>query len=124
MRLLTYAGHWAFMDFGYWAVVEKESGAFAGDLGFADFHRDAAASIKGAPEMGWVIAPEFSGRGYASEAARAALAWADEQRWPRTVCMIHAENAASVRVAEKCGFHEIERAQVNEQPLIFFERTR
>jgi RimJ/RimL family protein N-acetyltransferase len=39
-RLLRYAGHWQWLGFGFWALEEKETGAFAGELGFAEFMRD------------------------------------------------------------------------------------
>ena len=123
-RLLNYAGHWALLDFGYWVVELKEDGAFAGEVGFADFHRDIAASMRGAPEAGWVFAPAFHGRGYATEAVRAATAWGDARfARARTVCMIDPGNAASIRVAERCGFRQFERATFGGGPALFFERT-
>ncbi len=122
-RILTFAGLWPVLGYGYWAIEEKRTGRFVGDVGFADFHRGIAASMAGVPEAGWVLAPAFQGRGYATEAARAAVAWADARfAWPRTVCMIHAENAPSIRVAEKCGYREFERSRFADQPSIFFER--
>ncbi len=39
-RMLSYAGHWSLPGFGYWAVEEAASGAFIGELGFANFKRD------------------------------------------------------------------------------------
>src|SRR5262245_31497301 len=63
-RLLRYRGLWPLLGYGYWAVEEKTSGRFVGDLGFADFHRLIEPSIRGIPEMGWVIAPEAHGKGY------------------------------------------------------------
>ncbi|MEO8727646.1 MAG: GNAT family N-acetyltransferase, partial [Acidobacteriaceae bacterium] len=75
-RLLRYAGHWCWMGFGYWAIEEKASGTFAGELGFANYKRDIP-SIQDLPEMGWVLARTMQGKGYATEAVRAALAWGD-----------------------------------------------
>jgi RimJ/RimL family protein N-acetyltransferase len=122
-RMLTFAGHWSLMGFGYWAIEERESGLYVGDLGFADFHRSIAATMKGVPELGWALAAAFHARGYATEAARAAVAWGDERfESPRTVCMIDTQNTASIRVAEKCGYREFERTAFNESPTIFFER--
>jgi RimJ/RimL family protein N-acetyltransferase len=40
----------------------------------------------------------------------------------RTVCMIDPANAASIRVATKCGFHEWTRATYREHETILFER--
>src|SRR5271163_4002760 len=74
-RLLRYVGHWAVLGFGFWAVEEKETGSFVGDLGFMDFKRDMQASLKDVPEIGWILASHAHGKGYATEAVRAALTW-------------------------------------------------
>jgi RimJ/RimL family protein N-acetyltransferase len=124
-RLLRYAGHWALLGFGYWALEEKSSGRFAGELGFADFKRELTPSIRGTPELGWVLAPEAQGKGYATEALQAAIAWADARfSWPRTVCLIHPDNQASLRVAAKCGYREKLRTELHGAPTILFERLR
>jgi len=76
-------------------------------IGFADFKRDITPSIRGLPEMGWVLTSAHHGKGYATEGVRAALAWADEHlRTERTVCLINPDNAASIRVAEKAGYDQ------------------
>jgi hypothetical protein len=67
-RILTYVGHWATLGFGYWVVEERDTGAFVGEVGFADFRREVTPSIGGIPEGGWVLSPAMRGRGYASEA--------------------------------------------------------
>ncbi|HUS16159.1 MAG TPA: GNAT family N-acetyltransferase, partial [Chloroflexia bacterium] len=76
-RLVRYAGHWALLGYGYWVVEERATGRFAGEVGFADFHRDITPALAGAPEIGWVIAPWAHGQGYATEAAGAAVNWAE-----------------------------------------------
>ena len=124
-RLLRYAGHWALLGFGYWAVEEKASGRFVGDVGLADFRRAIEPSIEGQPECGWVLAPWCYGRGYATEAVRAVLAWGEAQLpGQRAVCIVAAENAASLRVAEKCGFAEYARTDFKGGPTIMLRRQR
>ena len=76
-RLLRYVGHWQEMGYGFWALTEKASGQLIGELGFADFKRQLEPSFGDTPEMGWVLSPSGHGKGYASEAVAAALAWAD-----------------------------------------------
>ena len=121
-RLIRYAGHWALLDFGYWAIVEKASGDYVGELGFADFHRTIQPPIE-VPELGWALVSRVHGRGYATEAVAAALRWGDGHFTPpRTVCLIHPENAASIRVAEKCGYREWIRTEYNGQRTTLFER--
>jgi RimJ/RimL family protein N-acetyltransferase len=104
-RLLRHIGHWAALGWGYWALEDKATGLFAGDVGFGWFRRDIVPSIDGMPEMGWVLSPDVHGRGYATEAARAALQWMDASMPGAETCAIfHPENTASMRVAEKIGF--------------------
>jgi len=103
-RILRYGGLWPLTGYGYWAVVEKQSGRFAGDVGLADFRRDLDPAQSIAPEAGWVIAPFAQGKGYATEAMQAVLAWADANLGRHTYCMLDPANAASLRVAEKCGY--------------------
>jgi RimJ/RimL family protein N-acetyltransferase len=122
-RLLRGVGHWAVTGFGYWIVEEKASGRLAGETGLADFKREMTPSLGGAPEAGWVMAPWAHGRGYATEAVRAALAWGDEHLKPeRTVCIIAPENTASIRVAKKCGFEEVSRTTYKGDAIVIFER--
>lgn len=104
-RLLRYIGHWAAHGWGYWAVIDKASGAYAGDVGLGLHKRDITPSIDHMPEIGWVLSPDQEGRGIATEAARAALEWFDAaQPGSTTCCIFHPDNAASIRVAEKLGY--------------------
>ncbi|MDX6475781.1 MAG: hypothetical protein QOH95_1292 [Gaiellaceae bacterium] len=95
--------HWAAHAFGPWAVLEGTR-----FVGFAEVHR-AGEGIGGiAPdevEVGWVIADGDRGRGFATEAMRAAI----DDAWTRAgadhlVAYIRPENVISLRVAEKLGF--------------------
>jgi RimJ/RimL family protein N-acetyltransferase len=122
-RFLRYFGHWALMGFGYWVAEERETGRFIGELGFADYKRNMEPSIKGLPELGWVLTSRAHGKGYATEAARAALAWGEAHFGSaRTVCIIDPENLASIRVAEKCGFKLLQRADYKNDEILLFER--
>src|SRR5437762_7040767 len=67
-RLLRYVGHWSLLGFGYWAVRERGSGRFVGEVGFANGKRTLEPSFGDAPEIGWVLATSAQGRGYATEA--------------------------------------------------------
>jgi RimJ/RimL family protein N-acetyltransferase len=122
-RLLNYAGHWSLLRFGYWALEEKATGRYVGDVGLADFRRALEPSIRGLPELGWALAPEAHGRGFATEAVGAVAAWGDAHlTGGRIVCIIAPENAASLRVAAKCGFREVARTTYLGEPTILFER--
>lgn len=123
-RLLRYVGHWAALGFGYWVVRERASGRFVGEVGLADFRREIAALFGGAPESGWALAPWAHGRGYATEAVGAMLAWAQSDLGAaRTVCMIEPDNAPSIRVAEKLGYRPFARTFYKDAETVLFERT-
>ena len=110
-RLLRYAGHWAWLGFGFWAVEERESRRFLGEIGLADFKREVQPPLDDGPEAGWVLVPDAHGQGFATEALRAVTAWSDDRGTARRMtCLIHPDNKASVKVAGKCGFHNVRRA--------------
>ena len=122
-RFLRYVGHRALLGFGYWAVEEMVTGDFVGEIGFADYKRNIESGVRIAPEIGWVLASQWHGKGYATEAVRAAVAWGDRHFSPaRTTCLIHPENLASIRVAEKCGYREFERTTYKDHATIVFVR--
>jgi len=122
-KTLRNAGLWPVVGYGYWAIEEKSTGEFVGETGFADFRRDIQPSIVGLPELGYVLCSRAHGQGYATEAVRAAIAWADQNlQYKRTVCLVHDGNAASIRVAEKIGYREFQRTQYKGHEVIMFER--
>jgi RimJ/RimL family protein N-acetyltransferase len=122
-RMLGYIGHWSLLGFGYWVAEEKATGNFVGEIGFADYKRVLEPSLKGIPEIGWVLASHAHGKGYATEAVRAAVAWGDVQfRLARTACIIAPENLASIRVAVKCGYHEFAHATYKKNRTLMFVR--
>jgi RimJ/RimL family protein N-acetyltransferase len=89
---------------GSWAVIDCESGAFLGEGGFSDFRR-GIAELEGAPEIGWAFGPASWGRGIASEAVGAMVAWGDANlAVPETRCMIANGNIASEKVASRNGY--------------------
>lgn len=122
-RLLRYVGHWELMGFGFWVVREKSTGRFVGEVGMADFRRDIEPSLGEGKEAGWVLASWAHGQGFATEAVRAALGWAEGRFGPeRVVCIIAPENAASLQVARKCGFRPFARGTYKGEPTLMHER--
>jgi len=91
-------GHWQLVGTGIWAVEHRGSGAFVGMIGFA------APECWPGFELAWTLARSFWGYGYATEGARAALAHAfTALKKGRIISLIHPENRASIRVAERIG---------------------
>jgi len=74
-------------------------------------------------EAGWVLVPAAHGKGYATEAMRAAFAWAAAQLCPRDVgCVIEPGNEASFGVARKLGFVETGRTKVDGDELVVLHK--
>jgi GNAT superfamily N-acetyltransferase len=124
MRMLSYRGLWPLLGFGYWAIRERSSGRYVGDVGFADFHRAIDPPIKGIPEAGWVLSTRAHGKGYATEALIAALGWLWAQGHERSVCLVAPENRASIRVAEKAGFRDPVIVKMNGEPTLLLTCRR
>jgi len=122
-RMLCAPGMWTMLGYGYWAVERSDDGVWLGQIGFGDFKRDMEPSIEGLPEMGWIFGVQAQGQGYASEAAAAALRWADATlAAPEIVAIIDPDNAPSIRVAEKSGFGERSDARYRNETILLFRR--
>jgi len=98
-----------------WATVLKDDGRYIGRCGlYPSIGREQRGEQKVAGEavLGFYLAREYWGQGFASEAARAFVKFGfDELNLARIVTSVQVENTASVRVLEKIGFviasHEI-----------------
>lgn len=92
-------GHWAHRGYGLWAVTAKGDDTVIGMVGpFFPLARPEA-------EIGWVmLTAEAEGKGYAAEAAQAAIddAWT-RLGWTEMVHYISPENTRSIALAEKLG---------------------
>ena len=122
MRLAKNNGLWSLLGHGPWAVEEKDTGAYLGGVGFYDGKRDIVPTLEGMAEVGWALTPRVHGRGYATEAVRAVLAWGDAHLNVPMVCIIDPENLASIRVAEKVGFRVSQQTTYRDHPIIIFRR--
>ncbi|MFD1789648.1 GNAT family N-acetyltransferase [Sphingomonas floccifaciens] len=92
------AGAWASHGFSMFSVIERATGAWVGRIG--------PWQPEGWPgtEVGWGVARAFAGRGYAYEAAAAAMDYAvDVLGWRQVIHTIDPDNAASIRLAERLG---------------------
>jgi len=116
--LKVYARRQQRFGFSSWAVVERESRALIGDVGFGIFEPT------GDIELGYTLARDCWGQGYATEAARAclttALALLDI---PRIIAVVDEENEASGRLAERLGMVRIEAIEAHGRPHYVFATT-
>lgn len=91
-------GHWQLRGYGLWAIEEKESGLLVGRAGF--FNPEGWPGF----EIGWLLGRPHWGKGFAIEAARAALDFSfstlDKNR---VISLIRPGNERSIRVAERLG---------------------
>jgi RimJ/RimL family protein N-acetyltransferase len=98
-QLRRFQRHWEEHGFGLWAAEERQTGRLVGRIGLA-YHRLWPRE----PEVGWKLAPEVWGRGYATEGGAASLRYAFETLGAaRVVSIAHPENAASIRVMTRLG---------------------
>ncbi len=101
--------HWDRHGWGEWAV-EDRAGAFVGRLGFK-YHRDFTADSSQV-EIGWLLAREVWGRGYATEAAEVALAAGFEHfGLERVISISSPANERSVGVMRRLGMAEAGRTR-------------
>jgi RimJ/RimL family protein N-acetyltransferase len=122
-KFLRVAGQWPILGFSFFAVEERASGRFIGETGFVEGRRAIVPSLIGVPEIGWGFAPDVHGKGYAFEAASAALHWGQTHfgKVPMR-CIIAPENIRSLNLAKKLGFVELLRTTYKDEPTVMLER--
>jgi RimJ/RimL family protein N-acetyltransferase len=96
--LAVHVGHWHLRGYGNWAVVERATGRLIGRAGL--WNPEGWPGL----EVGWLLARDRWGRGYATEAARAAVHHAfTTLDADHLISVIRPGNTASIRVAERLG---------------------
>nr|WP_246223735.1 GNAT family N-acetyltransferase [Pseudarthrobacter psychrotolerans] len=95
----NYAEH----GYGLW-IVETHDGEFIGDCGLTWQQVNAAQKL----EVGYHVRSDLQGLGFATEAATACRDYAREHiEATELIAIIHPDNRASERVAEKIGMHRV-----------------
>lgn len=107
--LMSMIGMWASEGFAMFSVIEKASGRWVGRVGPWSPHGWPGT------EVGWSLARDACGRGYAFEAASAAMDWAFVTLgWSRVIHTIDPQNEASKAVARALGSTYIEEGRLPE----------
>jgi ribosomal-protein-alanine N-acetyltransferase len=90
--------HWGKHGFGIWAIINKANGVLIGRCGLNLI--DETSEV----EVDFVLTPNSWGKGYATEAAKAALAYGFQKlKLQNIIALAKPENTASRRVIEKIG---------------------
>jgi aminoglycoside 6'-N-acetyltransferase len=98
------------------SVEERVGGRLVGDVGLSPAD-DSVDVIK----VGYTVSPTAQGRGYATEALGALVAYAFDRLGAATArAYASEENVASIRVAEKVGMRLVERIERHHTDRTFF----
>ena len=93
-------GHPDHPKLGLWATIHKETNKFIGRCGLLAYEIDGKLEI----EISYMLNKSFWHQGLATEAAEGIMKYAfDELHLSRLICLMHPDNIASQRVAERIG---------------------
>ncbi len=113
------SSRWEKEQIGFCAILEKPSEKFVGWCGIWKLKET------GELEIGYAVAKEVWGKGYATEAALKFLDYAFEKLEPeKIVAVARPENAASRRVMEKLGMDFVKTDTFYNQTLVQYAITR
>jgi RimJ/RimL family protein N-acetyltransferase len=106
---------------GSWAIEERATGQVIGTLIFKVVEMNGVAE----PEIGFHLARSAWGKGYATEASRALIAYGFATLdAPRIIGFAKPDNAASRRVLEKVGMHEDGTGTFKGDPVVVYAIER
>ncbi|MFI0404503.1 GNAT family N-acetyltransferase [Actinomadura sp. 3N508] len=117
--LATFIGHREIRGYSHWAVVEKATGSFAGRAGPWRPHGFPGLGV------GWCLSRRHWGKGYASEAGRAALAYCfTELAAEQVISLILPGNDRSIAVAERIGHRHLRDTEYRGQRVHVYGQDR
>jgi ribosomal-protein-alanine N-acetyltransferase len=103
------------------AVISRGNDELIGYCGFLHWHLDGKDEI----EIGYRLHPKYWNKGLATEAARAVRDHGfSDLKLPRVISLIHPDNIASRRVAEKNGMKIEKETVFRGFPTLVFVITR
>jgi len=108
-------GMWDVKGFGYWTVLDRETGTWLGEAGFSDFRRGMSPDLSEWPEAGWAFGRASWGRGIGSEVVKRMHAWLDETHPGKSVCIIDEDNVVKFAQDQKVQFSTYKDLTQNEE---------
>jgi len=120
--LAGYREEWPRLGHGRWAVELHETGACIGSCGFVRWREGEPGER---PQLACRFVRSRWGKGLATEAGRAALAWAERVLpFREVVALTHPDNRGSQRVLLKLGFVPGEEVVPSHgRRMAFFKRS-
>jgi RimJ/RimL family protein N-acetyltransferase len=107
------------------SLERREDGRVLGRAGFLLWDPETWQVPGDETELGWLLAREHWGHGYATEAALALRDWAfDERGLTRLISLIAHENLRSIRVAERVGERYERDVEVRGKPTRLYSLER
>lgn len=105
---------------GPFLAIRKSDGAILGNVGVYD-----RPGLEGV-DFGFAFLPRFHGRGYAYEASKAGIAWAEQHGHRVLLAITMPTNAPSLKLLDKLGFlrePELIRLAEDAEELVLLKRT-
>ncbi|GAB3970023.1 GNAT family N-acetyltransferase [Actinoallomurus acanthiterrae] len=110
--LAMFIGHREIRGYSHWALVEKATGRFVGRAGPWQPHGFPGLGV------GWCLAREHWGKGYATEAARTSLSYClKELGAQEVISLILPSNTRSIAVAERIGHRYLRDIRYRDQTV-------
>lgn len=104
---------------GLFAAFEKSTDEFIGRSGLIPWSLEGTLTW----EIGYSFIRSAWGKGFATEAAAAFSEWAEKNlKVPYVVSLIHPQNEASIRVAEKIGMRSWKEINILDRVLISYKK--
>ena len=113
-------GHPTHPELGLWATIHKETGQLIGRSGLLPWTIDGQNEV----EVAYLLGREYWGQGLGTEVAQAILDFGfDQLHLSRLICLIDAENLASIKVAEKIGMKFEKEGKDKIGPFLLYSRN-
>lgn len=113
-------GHPHHPELGLWATIHKPTGKFIGRCGLLPWTIDGVQEV----EVAYLIAKSYWGQGLGTEAAQGILDYGfSHLHVKRLICLIDAENTASIRVATNIGMTFEKESRDELGPFLIYSRT-